>query len=448
MLGPIIRDTSATKAAIVLYGDSDHILGTIRIRCGPDDVWLTKTRPLDPAKYYSARFVFRYLRPGTKYEYEALVHDGRVDWNKAKSGTFTTDDPERTKYTFAFGSCRYFVQLGKYLALGKDRSDMAFRSIGKLIDSGRDIQMLLQIGDQVYTDTIGLFPWLRLKSLPSLLALHKNARSTKGIRKLMSRIETKCIEDDHAYRDNGTPEMGATEPEVYQRCLDCINVFDHPNGPRAIGSPLKYGIAFNRGPFAFFLCDARYERTRTSILSEGQWDRLEHWLTSNPGIKFLVSPVPVLCQRYPDTWYGYPDDQDRLLKLIHEHKIGNLVILSGDAHASTLAEYKLYKDGEDTGLEIVEVVSSPFYAIFHDSPKDFYDEVHTPSYSLKTKAPLKVFDVDNFAVVEANSMYRSVYVEFYTKDGSHLASYYLTRSERRGRSQISTKWVSDILATL
>jgi hypothetical protein len=274
---------------------------------------------------------------------------------------------------------------------------------------------------------INLFPWLRLTSLDSLLALHKNARRTSGLKKLMSRIETKCIEDDHAYRDNGTPALGATEPQVYQNCIDCVNIFDHPNGPLPFGKGLKYGISFERGPFKFFLCDTRFERNGNKIMSDEQWNRLETWLTSDPEkIKFLISPVPVLCQRYNDTWYGYPQDQERLVSLVRQNKINNLVILSGDAHSSLFAQYRIYEKDKRTSTVITEILSSPFYAIFHDSPSKFYHEldltgVGSGKYRLETDEPI---NQDNFATVKADHQAQSIQVDFYSKDGKSLAGYY------------------------
>jgi hypothetical protein len=83
--------------------------------------------------------------PGTVYEYQAICVDGAIDWNR----TFKTDDPQRNNYEFAFGSCRYFIQMGTFCALGNQISDRAFQTINKMIDQGENIEMLLQIGDQL-----------------------------------------------------------------------------------------------------------------------------------------------------------------------------------------------------------------------------------------------------------------------------------------------------------
>lgn len=443
-LGPIIRDTSATSVAIIIYGTpvkNKICYGAIRVRHDNNHPWILNILELKDNCYYSERFVFENLLPNTIYQYQYLTINVDstdelefIDWCQAEESTFKTDDPQRNNYEFAFGSCRYFIQIGSLYALGNQISDKAFQTINKMIDQGENIEMLLQIGDQVYTDTINLFPWLRLTSMNSLLALHKNARISSGLKQLMSRIETKCIEDDHAYRDNGTPELGAQEPQVYQNCIDCVNIFDHPNGPLPYGSELKYGISFERGPFKFFLCDSRFERNGNKIMSDEQWYRLENWLISDPDkIKFLISPAPVFCQRYDDTWYGFPEDQERLVSLVYRYKINNLVILSGDAHSSLLAEYRIYRNNKMTDLKITEILSSPFYAIFHDSPSNFYNELNlthvgSRKYSLLTdesKAELRkrVLNQDNFATVKSDHQDQSIQVDYYSKDGQLLSNY-------------------------
>lgn len=420
---PIIRDTGPDSVAIVVYGSAKYSVGVVKINDPVADVNFDLTLTLPQETDYSARFTFENLTPNTEYHYISYclppsqgyqtfenlecIKEDSIKYLEA--GKFRTSDPGAKKFIFAFGSCRYFLQPLVKLSIGSHLSDRAFRSIDYLLENGplsERPQMLLTIGDQVYTDTINKFPWLRIKSEEKLRALHRSARSTPGFTRLSSTIEVKAIEDDHAYRDNGNPDLGATEPEVYANCLNMVNIYDHPEGPfpKEDNPRLDYNIHFKRGPASFYLLDTRYSRSDEYLLSEADWSALEEWLSEDTDeIKFLVSPVPVFLQKYDDTWAGYPQEQHRLVHNIVKHGLKNFFILSGDAHSSVSTEFTIYRDSDatrsrasstkfgdnstgsrnnsswssnaSTGLRIVEILSSGFLSLFHDKPKNFFNEV-------------------------------------------------------------------------
>jgi len=437
-IGPIIRDTSENSVSIVLYGTASNCYGFIQIYQPETDYSFILQETLLPEKDYAERFTFNDLTPYTLYYYYAITTNDpdpdAINWDNVKAYKFTTDNPEASKFKFVFGSCRYFLQVSNLFSIGSNISDIPFKSIHQLMKNGHDIRLFLEIGDQVYTDTTQSLPFIRNKSEKSLQALHLSARSTKGIKKIMSLIETKAIEDDHAYRDNGTPTIGLTEPDVYQNCCNAINIYDHPNGPFPKNSELKYGIEFKRGPCHFYLADTRYTRSNDHIMTEDEWNKLETWLIANPNqLKFLISPVSVFLQHSDDGWYGFPKDRYRLLKLIDDHSISNLFILSGDAHSSVSAQFSIYKNNIDTNKTVTEIISSGFYSIFHDSKKEFYNSVTCSDddqdieYIAKTTESLeelrdRVIQKNNFAFLTVDTTKNKVYISYLSAKGKLLQS--------------------------
>lgn len=458
-LGPIIRDTSSTSVSIVLYGTPIECYGFVKVGRLETDEWETQEKFLSSSRDYSKRFTFNNLKPDTVYHYYTFIGSTQnsVEWDSSHFGTFRTDNPKTQKFNFAFGSCRYFLQPSSKWSIGSRMSDRAFQSILNLMKKGRNIRLLLNIGDQVYTDAIRKFPRLRITSAKKLRALHRTARSTDGIRTLMSIIEAKNVADDHEYRDNGNPQLGSDEPEIYQRCIDNINIYDHPNGPFPKGTSLEYGISFQRGPCSFYLINTRFTRTIVDedhpiphIMSEEEWERLEEWLRQDESpVKFLISTVPVFFQHYDDCWNGFSEDRFRLVKLLVQLKLPNLFILSGDSHASISGEFNIHKNGEETGARVFELLSSGFLAIFHDIPKMFFNEVTCygqeliPSlkdkdadpildrklvdteYTLKTNESLKKFrsrviSKDSFATISVDIRRKQLKLENFSRKGKLL----------------------------
>ena len=430
---PIIRDTSPNSVSIVLHGDVDYLLGKVTITNALGESQ-SNTQYFSAGSDYSSRFTFDNLVPNTEYDYTTYVTKiATPNFKRSKySGKFKTSDNSANNYCFVYGSCRYFVQLFDLFSIGALLSDKAFGVMVSQLNSPNPPQMLLQLGDQIYTDITESLPDLRVKSYDNIRRLYRTSYKTLGCRTIMASIETKCIADDHEYRDNGNPELGATEPDIYANCLNAINVYQHPNGPLLISDhpELHYNIAFQRGPAHFFMCDTRFSRYTDSngvkhIMSEDNWQQLEAWLENNPNeIKFLVSPVSLFMQIYDDSWNGYPGDRKRLVDKVISSGVKNLFVLTGDAHAALSAEYKIYDNNVDTGSRIVELLSSGIKAIFHDGPEDFFNQCQFGNYLVKSDEDLeslrsRVISSDNFASVQVNPT--SVKISYYDVDGDLLS---------------------------
>ena len=90
-----------------------------------------------------------------------------------------------------------------------------------------------------------------------------------------------------------------------------------------------------------------------SLLGKTQWQWLEEQLQKPSELRFLVSSTQVIAdQKGMDEWGNYPLERERLLNLISESNVGNLIILSGNVHFSEISKIQI---GDK---EIVEFTSS------------------------------------------------------------------------------------------
>lgn len=433
---------------------------------------LTSLKELKADKRYSASFHIKKLKSDCPYEYQiasiksspALGKDASSStviktniykddhWKKCTTYTFKTPDAFSDEYTFAFGSCRFFVQLFGHHFCDLQKSDLVFKTLHKMNEKKTyTIDSLLMLGDQVYTDTIKQLSWLRYTSFENIEKLHRGAKKTRGLRSLSSYVEILEIPDDHEYRDNGAPFQRATDSYAYNNAIDCINLYEHPHGPhprppqthQAYNAVRDYGMILERSPCSIFLCDSRYEREEKpkKIINDNQMEALTHWIKSPPqSLSFLTTPISFALQRYEDTWYGFNDSSFEVLNALEESTLKKLFVLTGDSHSSCCSEFELFKrnkKGEKKSLNksIVEIMSSSFYQHFHDAPNNFYDSrvvhdnrMNNSDYELQSVDALnvlrgKVIQENNFAVVNALSQKgkKSVHVDYHKPNGTKIA---------------------------
>lgn len=82
------------------------------------------------------------------------------------------------------------------------------------------------------------------------------------------------------------------------------------------------------------------------FLSEQQWQWLESELKKPAALKVLVSSIQVIANDHHfEKWGNFPLERERLLNLIQKTKAKNLVILSGDRHAASIAKLDTKKSG-------------------------------------------------------------------------------------------------------
>lgn len=467
LVGPIVKITDSNKIRISAFdlgqkNKKKYMISRIRESNNKSQWSKLYMKEVRINKNYGEFIEFNNLSPGKRYDYqlgflenplmkksgeEIYLTDDKV-WDNLPIYNTRTYDDKSSEYTFAFGSCRHFLQLLGVHFNDLQESDESFKSINKLIRNGQRIDSLYMLGDQIYTDTVKYLPWLRHTKFKSIKKLYEGAKNTTGLKKLSSLIETLEIPDDHEYRDNGSTIKSEEDSFAYNNAVDNINIYEHPFGPyiRGQGKVMDYGMVFDRSPASIFLCDSRFSRVNKplQIMNKSQMNKLTKWIL-NPKQSFsiLATPISFALQKYEDTWFGFNKSTQDVLKALENSKMKKLFVLTGDSHSSCSSEFnlsRLDKSGNwhNTKKNVVEIMSSSFYQHFHDDKNNFHDKrMINNIYKLESVESLKsirdkVIEDNNFAVVNVNSNSSSkkdkehkkeLEVTYYKDSGEKISSY-------------------------
>ena len=144
-----------------------------------------------------------------------------------------------------------------------------------------------------------------------------------------------------------------------------------------------------QGPgWRLFLADSRTQRdprdedtvAHALLLGQEQTDALEEWLRHCDGGHLnIVSTAAMLLPRtrlnideplYLDGWPGYPASLHRLLALLCERKVHNLVFLSGDAHLACDARVQVTRPGSDRHASFASLHAPALYAPYPFANED------------------------------------------------------------------------------
>lgn len=209
-------------------------------------------------------------------------------------------------------------------------------------------------GDNVYAS--------RPESQPIQLQYDKWTRHD-GFRNLFENVPNLAIWDDHDY---GFNDGGADNPKFDEARKAYMSFF--PEDKRLI-DPNTRGLehATVIGPVGkrvqFILIDTRsyrgklvpatkpgpgfekYEPTKdkkAAFLGEDQWLWLETELKKPAELRFIVSSVQFLAEGHGyEKWGNFPQEQERLSKLLAKTKVKNTFILSGDRHIAEILSKKI-----------------------------------------------------------------------------------------------------------
>lgn len=295
-----------------------------------------------------------------------------------------------TSLQFALGSCQYPAGI-----LYPEKGVQSYRSLSRTLDdtdSSHKPEFLILSGDQVYVDaTAGLFDPSNSndKYVPQYLRQYHQLE----IRHVYRRLCTYTMLDDHEIDNDWEPIANRTyRADALQQGKRYYLNFQRHVAPVLSAdtsidkTPLWY--QFTRSGFQFFMLDTRTDRSprradsvfMAQLISDKQFKDLEQWLYAVQGSakpKFIVSPsLPFPRQIkssgqgkihhaiYADSWDGYPTTLHRLLSLIYQLKIENLVFLSGDEHISCDASMVITDKNGNNPLTVRSIHSSPLNAPF------------------------------------------------------------------------------------
>ena len=278
-------------------------------------------------------------------------------------------------FSFALGSCQYPAGI-----LDKEVAYHSYKKLNQLLsDTHHKPQFIALIGDQIYADATAGFLDPKAKFdrfVQPYYRLYKNHHVRTALRKL----PMFAMLDDHELSDNWEPVLnnppkqnelsetrkaGVNSFLKFQRGITSNSDASETDSERAY-TPLWY--SFVNSEHDFFMFDTRTERSprtatnildpTTTLISTNQQTGFQNWLTrsNNDKPKFALSSSILLprhrlnhasdhsaanCIR-SDGWDGYPVSLYKILALIVDQQVENLVFLSGDEHLGCYAEIYIH----------------------------------------------------------------------------------------------------------
>lgn len=295
-----VHDEGDTAAVVALDADGDVAARSERVDVPDSDVVRLSVDGLDP---------------GTRYEYAVEV-DGDRDDSRGR-GHLTTATTGPTDLRIAVASC---ARTG---------------SSGQVYDAIRRLAPDLYVisGDAHYGNPGTADPDLyrtllgRVLTAPAQAALYRD-------------VPVAYVWDDHDYGPNDADSTSPTRETAWAAYRELVPSFAASTGP--------INQAFSLGRVRIVMTDTRSAKTGSTMLGEQQlaWllDELRDAARTH-ALVLWVQSVPWIAPADParDDWGAYDAERQRILDVIHEDGIDNLVMVSGDAHMVAL------DDGTNSG---------------------------------------------------------------------------------------------------
>ena len=321
----------------------------------------------------------------------------------------------------AVASCQY-----PHGPLDRAPAQASLERMAQQADQG-ELDLALFLGDQIYADaTAGLVDPTRRDERYEIP--HERAQRAPGLRRVLARLPSVMLLDDHELVDNWEPRPPGADPTLPLWRARQEAWVDGRWGywkyerlrPQGRHHPLRdlADKAFRFAGLPIYLADTRLGRqprgptvpaapaspaaaTRPPhILSTcadpdtpGQFEQLEAWLLRHRHeAKVVATPSMLLPRRAEgvqdrsaaprsDAWDGYPASLDRLLDFLMCHQIQHTVFLSGDEHHALVCHVTLQPppDRADTWgpVQLTSVHSSALYAplpFANGHPADLSDQ--------------------------------------------------------------------------
>jgi hypothetical protein len=289
----VARVATSQEAALVVTDPGGQSTTHPGVR--NDDVW---------------RFAVSDLEPATPYQYAVAVGESPV---VERLGSFTTRSSGPMSLKVAVASCARLGSNGRVFETILETDPDLFISSGDLfyVDHARTADH--------FTDA-----YLQTLTQPAQAALY-------------AAVPIAYVWDDHDYGGNDSDSTAPTR----QQALDAYR----RNVPHyALPAANAIYQSFAIGRVQFVLLDDRSQRDPKSepdgpdktMLGAAQLEWLQERLlaSDNFALTVIVSQVPWIASQQDgaDHWAGYAYERRTIADLIAEHKIDNILMVTGDAH--------------------------------------------------------------------------------------------------------------------
>lgn len=254
-------------------------------------------------------------------------------------------------------------------------------AVGSCADESAGTQDLLRWVASEEPDAVALIgdtPYIDTPELAKQRLRYAQFLGQPGMAELFSHTPLYSVWDDHDFGQNDTDGRMKGKEQSLKAFKEW-----HANPSFGNGTEGVYH-SFRVGPMEVFMLDTRwFSRTARcapadaadpvidgatpgdgasgwTLLGRDQWRWLESGLrASNAPIKLIVSGIVFNTSVRPlktDYWGMYPEEYQRLLRLIDANPAGATTLVSGDVHASRLVRHTT-----PAGALVWEVVSSPMH---------------------------------------------------------------------------------------
>lgn len=207
------------------------------------------------------------------------------------------------------------------------------------------------LGDNIYGDTT---------DMATLKKKYEKQGAKPEFQALKTSTPVYAIWDDHDFGKNDAGKEYPQKEASRQIMLDFFDVpADSPRRTQKDGNYASYWIEDNGHFIHLILPDLRWNRDELkkddqddlipglkpentgpyqaargrTMLGENQWQWLQEQLLKPADLTIIGSSIQLLPEFTGwESWANFPDDRSRLISFIEEHKIPDVVIISGDTH--------------------------------------------------------------------------------------------------------------------
>ena len=251
-------------------------------------------------------------------------------------------------------------------------------------------ELFVFLGDNIYGDT---------RDMDVLRAKYAKLAAINGVRRLRAQVPVIATWDDHDFGEN---DAGGEYPMKEESRRIFLDFWGEPaDSPRRERDGVYTSYTF--GPegqrVQVILLDLRYNRTAiatspfldsaddykqwaermgkagrevpgpyarnpdpaATMLGERQWRWLEEQLRQPADVRVIGSSLQVLAD-FPgwEAWVNYPNDQQRLFRLIRDTDARGVFMISGDTHYGELS-----RQGEHVPYPLYDLTSSGLTEVWH-----------------------------------------------------------------------------------
>ncbi len=356
---------------------------------------------------YIAKLYPSEVEYGKTYTYKLYINDKyvprdyKLEFQTQPLWQWRTDPPD---FSFAIGSC-FYANEPKDDRPGKSYGDHyeVFNSILR-----NDPDFMVWLGDNIYLRTPDFLTKRGIRHR------HRHARAIAELQPLLGSVHHYAIWDDHDYGPNDADASYANKRIAAEAFNDYWgNLNTDVTGEGGITSHFLWNDV------EFFMMDNRYHRDpnkkRTpnkQYLGEKQLDWLIKALTSSKATFKIVciGGQTISDAKVYENYATYPEEQQTLLRRLHEERISGVVFMSGDRHHTEISKLE-----RPEAYPLIDITCSPLTSGTHKQRNE------GNTWQVKDK----VFFDRNFGIVKVSGPRkdRRLVLSIYNSKGDKIWDY-------------------------